>query len=63
MEVRHIKPEEMISKSKVQTLSFLFSRDFSKPQDSPDIFQTDHDSGRAAFNDAGKMCSCLDVTF
>ena len=61
MEVRQITPEEMISRSKIQSIAFLFSRDFSKPPEGPDAFQSDCDTGRAAFNDEGKMCSCLDL--
>jgi predicted acetyltransferase len=61
MEIRRIRPEEEIAKSKIQSIAFLFSRDFSKPPESAEPFQTDYDTGRAAFNDEGKMCSCLDL--
>lgn len=61
MEVRRITPEEVISRSRIQSIAFLFPRDFSNPPEGPDAFQSDWEFGRAAFNDEGKMCSCLDL--
>jgi predicted acetyltransferase len=61
MEVRQITPEEMTMKSKIQSIAFHFRKDFSKQGGNPDGFQEDYDTCRAAFNDEGKMCSCMEL--
>lgn len=80
MEVRPIRPEEKTAFDKIQTIAFMFRRDFSKEdsagkasssttentgdgnraqtQAKPD---ESYRTGRAAFDDNGKMCSCFDL--
>lgn len=60
MEVRKIKPEEKIFASKIQTIAFLFSRDYSEAQEHPEKFQRGYETTIAAFNDSGKMCACFE---
>lgn len=64
MEIRPIKPEEKILADKIDSIAFLYKRDFSTVAD------TDKESGeaaniykryRAAFDETGKMCSCLQL--
>lgn len=70
MEVRPIKPEEKTTFDKIQTIAFMFRRDFREEekkkegaasgnarQDADETYKT----GRAAFDDTGKMCSCFDL--
>lgn len=67
MEVRPIRPEEKTTFDKIQTIAFMFRRDFSKEEKeggTPGAQQLVNDgykTGRAAFDDNGKMCSCFDL--
>lgn len=61
MTIRPIKPEEKIMKSKIQSIAFMFSQDFSTAAKNPEEFQKDYETGRGAFDENGKMCSCLDL--
>ncbi len=60
MEVRPIKPDEKIIKDKIQSIAFMFKRDFGtiKPTEES---QDDYKTCRAAFDDNGKMCSCFEL--
>lgn len=71
MDIRPIKPEEKIFTEKIESVAFLIKRDFSAVQDkgkesgdtgngskeAADAYKT----GRAAFDENGKMCSCLQL--
>jgi predicted acetyltransferase len=61
MEVRPIKPEERIYLSKIQSIAFEFTRDFSEYDQNPEKFQKGFETGRAAFDDSGKMCSGMEL--
>ena len=61
MIIRPIKPEEKIQASKIQSIAFLFTQDFSNAEKNPDEFQRGFETGRAAFDDQGKMCSCMEL--
>ena len=68
MEVRPIKPEEKTAFDKIQTIAFMFKRDFSKeekegavPDGAQQLVNDGYRTGRAAFDDNGKMCSCFDL--
>ena len=61
MEIRGITPGERVTASKIQTIAFLFCRDFSKEQENTAPSEPDYETCRAAFNDEGKMCSCLEL--
>ena len=61
MEVRPIRPIEKIQVSKIQNIAFSSSRDFSQAQENMEEFQRGFETGRAAFDDQGKMCSCLEL--
>lgn len=61
MEIRSIKPEEKILKDKIQTIAFLLKKDFDKKEEDPLESQDDYKTCRAAFDDTGRMCSCLDL--
>ena len=68
MEVRPIKPEEKTAFDKIQTIAFMFKRDFSKeeneggtPGSTQQLVNDGYKTGRAAFDDNGKMCSCFDL--
>jgi predicted acetyltransferase len=61
MEIRPIKPEEKILKDKIQSIAFLHKEDFEKKKDDPTQLNVGFETGRAAFDDSGKMCSCLDL--
>jgi predicted acetyltransferase len=61
MEIRPIKPEEKIIKSKIQSIAFMYSQDFSQAEKNPEAFGKDYETTRAAFDDNGKMCSCLEL--
>ncbi|HOQ07778.1 MAG TPA: GNAT family N-acetyltransferase [Clostridiales bacterium] len=68
MEVRPIRPEEKTTFDKIQTIAFMFRRDFIKEEkegitpDSAQLLVNDgYRTGRAAFDDNGRMCSCLDL--
>lgn len=59
--IRPIKPEEKIVKSKIQSIAFMSSRDFSQTEiDSAESIK-DYETTRAAFDENGKMCSCLEL--
>ena len=71
MEIRPIKPEEKILTDKIESIAFLIKRDFSADGDTgkesrdtgirtgedADAYKT----GRAAFDEDGKLCSCLQL--
>lgn len=61
MEIRPIKPEERILLSKIQCIAFLFTRDFSEFEQNPEKFYKGYETGRAAFDETGKMCSGLEL--
>ncbi|MGI6707269.1 MAG: GNAT family N-acetyltransferase [Clostridia bacterium] len=61
MEIRKITPEERLTASKIQTIAFFSSRDFSQASENPQEFQKNYETGRAVFNEAGKMCACLEL--
>ena len=68
MEVRPIKPEEKTTFDKIQTMAFMFKRNFSKeekeagtPDGAQQLVNEGYKTGRAAFDDNGKMCSCFDL--
>ena len=71
MEIRPIKPEEKILTEKIESIAFLFKRDFStaegtdKGSDDSDKSSGEPDeaykTGRAAFDENGKMCSCFQL--
>lgn len=61
MEIRPIKPEEKILKDKIQSIAFLYKEDFDKKKDDPLESQDEYKTCRAAFDDTGKMCSCLEM--
>jgi predicted acetyltransferase len=61
MEIRKIKPQEKILASKIQTISFLSNRDFSTYSTEPEKFERGYETTRAAFNDEGKLCSCMEL--
>jgi predicted acetyltransferase len=59
MEIRPIRPDEKTAFDKIQSVAFMFKRDFSKV----DAAAGDEGckTGRAAFDENGKMCSCFDL--
>ena len=64
MEIRSIKPEEKILTEKIESIAFLFKRDFSVAgetgngsEEAAEAYKT----GRAAFDEDGKMCSCFQL--
>jgi predicted acetyltransferase len=61
MDIRPITPEEKIMKTKIQAIAFLVSEDFSKASENPEEFREGYETCRAAFDDSGKMCSCLEL--
>lgn len=61
MEIRPIKQEEKVLKDKIQSIAFLFKKDFSSSETSTLESQDGYKTGRAAFNEHGKMCSCFDL--
>lgn len=61
MEIRPIKPEEKILKDKIQSIAFLYKEDFEKKKEDPTQLNVGFETGRAAFDDSGKMCSCLEL--
>ena len=61
MEIRPIKPEEKILKDKIQSIAFLYKEDFEKKKEDLTQLNVGFETGRAAFEDSGKMCSCLDL--
>ena len=61
MEIRPIKPDEKILKDKIQSIAFLYKEDFEKKKENPTQLSGGFETGRAAFDDSGKMCSCLDL--
>lgn len=56
-----ITPDERIQFSKIQSISFLFPRDYSKYEDNPKELQDNYETVRAVFNDDGVMCSGLEL--
>jgi predicted acetyltransferase len=61
VEIRPIKPAERIQLSKIQGIAFLFTQDFSEYEQNPEKFEKGYETGRAAFDDSGKMCSGLEL--
>ena len=64
MEIRPVKPEEKILTDKIESVAFLIKRDFSVDADAGIKTGEDADAyktGRAAFDENGKMCSCLQL--
>lgn len=61
MEFRSIKPEEKLSASKIQSIGFFGGNDFSGAKNEPERFQRGFETVRAAFNESGKMCACLQI--
>lgn len=61
MEIRPIKPEEKILKDKIQSIAFLYKEDFEKKKEDPAQLNAGFETGRAAFDDTGKMCSCFEL--
>ncbi|HOB19621.1 MAG TPA: GNAT family N-acetyltransferase [Candidatus Atribacteria bacterium] len=61
MTVRPIKPEEKITARKIQNLAFLLEEDFSGAVTNPEEYCKGYETTRAAFDDRGKMCSCLEL--
>ncbi|HEX2946248.1 MAG TPA: GNAT family N-acetyltransferase [Clostridia bacterium] len=71
MEIRPIKPEEKIMTEKIESIAFLFKKDFNAVQnngkESDDLSKGSEEkadaykTGRAAFDENGKMCSCLQL--
>jgi predicted acetyltransferase len=61
MEVRKIKPEERIAASKIQAIAFTAGQDFSVMEGDPEKKTKGYETGRAAFNNEGKMCACLEL--
>ncbi|HHY82496.1 MAG TPA: GNAT family N-acetyltransferase [Clostridiales bacterium] len=61
MVIRPITPEERIQFSKIQSISYLFPRDYSRYEKNPDEFKEGYEYVRAAFDDSGKMCSGLEL--
>lgn len=61
MEIRKITPEERLAASKIQSIAFFTSRDFSQASENPQQYQKNYETGRAVFNDGGKMCACLEL--
>ncbi len=61
MEIRPIKPEEKIVKDNIQLIAFLLKRDIdTAAADEPESLD-DYTTGRGAFDDDGKMCSCFEL--
>lgn len=64
MEIRAIKPEEKILTEKIESIAFLFKRDFNAAEEmgkgSAETAEA-YKTGRAAFDENGKMCSCLQL--
>ncbi len=64
MKIRAIKPEERILTEKIESVAFLFKRDFSVTGDigkGSEETSEAYKTGRAAFDENGKMCSCLQL--
>jgi predicted acetyltransferase len=61
MEVRKIKPEERITASKIQAIAFTSGQDFSGIEADSEKKIQGYETGRAAFNDEGKMCACIEL--
>ncbi len=61
MVIRPINPEEKIMKSKIQSIAFMYSQDFSQGEKNPGENEKDYETTRAAFDENGKMCSCLEL--
>jgi len=61
MTVRPIRPEEKLTFDKIQTIAFLLSRNFNKEDADASKTGESYKTGRAAFDNNGKMCSCLNL--
>lgn len=61
MIVRPITPEEKITARKIQNLAFLMEQDFSDAESNPEEYRKGYETTRAAFDENGKMCSCLEL--
>jgi predicted acetyltransferase len=60
MEIRKILPQERIEASKIQSIAFQMGQDFSSEPPVPEKPIKSDETGRAAFNEQGKMCACLE---
>lgn len=61
MEIRPIRPEERMAASKVQAIAFLFARDFSEIDHCSPEASIGFQTCRGAFDDTGRLCSCLEL--
>jgi len=61
MVVRPITSEEKNHASKIQSIAFVFSSDFNAPASSDENEDDKYKTCRAAFDESGKMCSCLEL--
>ena len=59
MEVRAVKPEEVVHFYQIQSIAYLYTQDFSGYEKEPNKFQGGYENVRAVFDDSGKLCAGL----
>lgn len=61
MPARKLRPEDQIYASKIQSLAFVFERDFSAAEKDPEQFQKGYEVMRGFFDENDKLSSCLSL--